>query len=46
MYAANAPAVAAGIRTRRDQAGHVDRRLWVLDGGRAVRSRRAPPRRR
>jgi len=32
----NAPAVAAGIRTRWDQAGHADRRLWVLGGDGAM----------
>jgi pyruvate/2-oxoacid:ferredoxin oxidoreductase beta subunit len=28
----NAPAVALGIRERWDQAGHADRRLWVVGG--------------
>jgi len=32
----NAPAVAAGIRTRWDQVGHADRRLWVLGGDGAM----------
>ncbi len=32
----NAPADALGIRTRWDQAGHPDRRLWVLGGDGAM----------
>jgi pyruvate/2-oxoacid:ferredoxin oxidoreductase beta subunit len=32
----NAPAVALGIRARWDQAGHADRRLWVLGGDGAM----------
>jgi pyruvate/2-oxoacid:ferredoxin oxidoreductase beta subunit/Fe-S-cluster-containing hydrogenase component 2 len=32
----NAPAVAAGIRERWDQAGHDDRKLWVLGGDGAM----------
>jgi pyruvate/2-oxoacid:ferredoxin oxidoreductase beta subunit/Pyruvate/2-oxoacid:ferredoxin oxidoreductase delta subunit len=32
----NAPAVALGIRARWDQAGHQDRRLWVLGGDGAM----------
>jgi pyruvate/2-oxoacid:ferredoxin oxidoreductase beta subunit/Pyruvate/2-oxoacid:ferredoxin oxidoreductase delta subunit len=32
----NAPAVAMGIRARWDQAGHPDRRLWVLGGDGAM----------
>ncbi len=32
----NAPAVALGIRGRWDQAGHSDRRLWVLGGDGAM----------
>ncbi|HYM85066.1 MAG TPA: thiamine pyrophosphate-dependent enzyme [Candidatus Dormibacteraeota bacterium] len=32
----NAPAVALGIRARWDQAGHEDRRLWVLGGDGAM----------
>jgi pyruvate ferredoxin oxidoreductase beta subunit len=32
----NAPAVAAGIRQRWDQAGHSDRKLWVLGGDGAM----------
>jgi len=32
----NAPAVALGIRGRWDQAGHADRRLWVLGGDGAM----------
>ena len=32
----NAPAVALGIRGRWDQAGHPDRRLWVLGGDGAM----------
>lgn len=32
----NAPAVAMGIRTRWDQAGHADRKLWVLGGDGAM----------
>jgi pyruvate/2-oxoacid:ferredoxin oxidoreductase beta subunit len=32
----NAPAVAQGIRMRWDQAGHRDRRLWVLGGDGAM----------
>jgi pyruvate/2-oxoacid:ferredoxin oxidoreductase beta subunit len=32
----NAPAVAAGIRARWDQAGHPDRKLWVLGGDGAM----------
>ncbi|MEK6720705.1 MAG: thiamine pyrophosphate-dependent enzyme [Chloroflexota bacterium] len=32
----NAPAVALGIRTRWDAAGHGDRRLWVLGGDGAM----------
>jgi pyruvate/2-oxoacid:ferredoxin oxidoreductase beta subunit len=32
----NAPAVALGIRARWDQAGHPDRRLWVLGGDGAM----------
>ena len=32
----NAPAVAAGIRARWDQAGHVARKLWVLGGDGAM----------
>ncbi len=32
----NAPTVAMGIRTRWDQAGHDDRRLWVLGGDGAM----------
>ena len=32
----NAPAVALGIRGRWDQAGHTDRRLWVLGGDGAM----------
>ena len=32
----NAPAVASGIRTRWDQAGHPDRRLWVMGGDGAM----------
>jgi pyruvate ferredoxin oxidoreductase beta subunit len=32
----NAPTVAMGVRTRWDQAGHPDRRLWVLGGDGAM----------
>jgi pyruvate ferredoxin oxidoreductase beta subunit len=32
----NAPAVAAGVRTRWDQAGHQDRKVWVLGGDGAM----------
>ncbi|MFL5712171.1 MAG: thiamine pyrophosphate-dependent enzyme [Chloroflexota bacterium] len=32
----NAPAVAMGIRARWDQAGHPDRRLWVIGGDGAM----------
>ncbi len=32
----NAPAVALGIRARWDQAGHEDRRLWVVGGDGAM----------
>jgi pyruvate/2-oxoacid:ferredoxin oxidoreductase beta subunit len=32
----NAPAVALGIRTRWEQAGHPERRLWVLGGDGAM----------
>ena len=32
----NAPADAMGIRTRWDQAGHADRRLWVVGGDGAM----------
>ncbi|MFI5225160.1 MAG: thiamine pyrophosphate-dependent enzyme [Candidatus Limnocylindrales bacterium] len=32
----NSPAVALGIRARWDQAGHPDRRLWVLGGDGAM----------
>jgi len=32
----NAPAVAAGVRARWDQAGHADRKLWVLGGDGAM----------
>ncbi|HET7029295.1 MAG TPA: thiamine pyrophosphate-dependent enzyme [Candidatus Limnocylindrales bacterium] len=32
----NAPAVALGVRARWDQAGHPDRRLWVLGGDGAM----------
>lgn len=32
----NAPAVAMGIRERWDQAGHADRRLWVMGGDGAM----------
>ena len=32
----NAPAVALGIRARWDQAGHPDRRLWVVGGDGAM----------
>ncbi len=32
----NAPAVAMGIRARWDQAGHEDRRLWVIGGDGAM----------
>ncbi|HEY7451792.1 MAG TPA: thiamine pyrophosphate-dependent enzyme [Candidatus Limnocylindria bacterium] len=32
----NAPAVALGIRARWDQAGHADRRLWVIGGDGAM----------
>ena len=32
----NAPAVAAGIRTRWDQAGHPERKLWVMGGDGAM----------
>ena len=32
----NAPAVALGIRARWDQAGHPDRRLWVMGGDGAM----------
>ncbi|MFL5770015.1 MAG: thiamine pyrophosphate-dependent enzyme [Chloroflexota bacterium] len=32
----NAPAVALGIRARWDQAGHTDRRLWVVGGDGAM----------
>jgi len=32
----NAPAVGLGIRARWDQAGHADRRLWVLGGDGAM----------
>ena len=32
----NAPAVALGIRARWDQAGHADRRLWVVGGDGAM----------
>jgi pyruvate ferredoxin oxidoreductase beta subunit len=32
----NAPAVAAGIRTRWDQAGHTARKLWVMGGDGAM----------
>jgi pyruvate/2-oxoacid:ferredoxin oxidoreductase beta subunit/Pyruvate/2-oxoacid:ferredoxin oxidoreductase delta subunit len=32
----NAPAVALGIRTAWDQAGHEDRRLWVIGGDGAM----------
>jgi pyruvate ferredoxin oxidoreductase beta subunit len=32
----NAPAVAAGIRARWDQAGHADRKLWVMGGDGAM----------
>ena len=32
----NAPAVALGIRTRWEQAGHADRRLWVFGGDGAM----------
>jgi pyruvate/2-oxoacid:ferredoxin oxidoreductase beta subunit/Pyruvate/2-oxoacid:ferredoxin oxidoreductase delta subunit len=32
----NAPAVALGVRARWDQAGHADRRLWVLGGDGAM----------
>ena len=32
----NAPAVALGIRARWDQAGHQDRRLWVMGGDGAM----------
>jgi len=32
----NAPAVALGIRERWDQAGHADRRLWVVGGDGAM----------
>ena len=32
----NAPAVALGIRARWDQAGHPDRRLWVIGGDGAM----------
>jgi pyruvate/2-oxoacid:ferredoxin oxidoreductase beta subunit/Pyruvate/2-oxoacid:ferredoxin oxidoreductase delta subunit len=32
----NAPAVASGIRSRWDQAGHADRRLWVMGGDGAM----------
>jgi pyruvate/2-oxoacid:ferredoxin oxidoreductase beta subunit/Pyruvate/2-oxoacid:ferredoxin oxidoreductase delta subunit len=32
----NAPAVASGVRTRWDQAGHADRKLWVLGGDGAM----------
>ena len=32
----NAPAVAAGVRARWDQAGHADRKVWVLGGDGAM----------
>jgi pyruvate ferredoxin oxidoreductase beta subunit len=32
----NAPAVAAGVRTRWDQADHADRKVWVLGGDGAM----------
>jgi len=32
----NAPAVALGVRARWDQAGHQDRRLWVIGGDGAM----------
>ena len=32
----NAPAVALGVRARWDQAGHEDRRLWVIGGDGAM----------
>jgi pyruvate/2-oxoacid:ferredoxin oxidoreductase beta subunit/Fe-S-cluster-containing hydrogenase component 2 len=32
----NAPAVASGIRERWDQAGHADRKLWVMGGDGAM----------
>ncbi|HET9497380.1 MAG TPA: thiamine pyrophosphate-dependent enzyme [Candidatus Limnocylindria bacterium] len=32
----NAPAVALGVRARWDQAGHSDRRLWVIGGDGAM----------
>jgi pyruvate/2-oxoacid:ferredoxin oxidoreductase beta subunit len=32
----NAPTTALGIRTRWDQAGHADRRLWVIGGDGAM----------
>jgi pyruvate/2-oxoacid:ferredoxin oxidoreductase beta subunit/Fe-S-cluster-containing hydrogenase component 2 len=32
----NAPAVATGVRARWDQAGHADRKLWVLGGDGAM----------
>jgi pyruvate/2-oxoacid:ferredoxin oxidoreductase beta subunit/Pyruvate/2-oxoacid:ferredoxin oxidoreductase delta subunit len=32
----NAPAVASGIRARWDQAGHSDRKLWVMGGDGAM----------
>ncbi|HET8784276.1 MAG TPA: thiamine pyrophosphate-dependent enzyme, partial [Candidatus Limnocylindrales bacterium] len=32
----NSPAVAAGVRTRWDQAGHADRKVWVLGGDGAM----------
>jgi pyruvate/2-oxoacid:ferredoxin oxidoreductase beta subunit/formate hydrogenlyase subunit 6/NADH:ubiquinone oxidoreductase subunit I len=32
----NAPAVAAGIRARWDQAGHAERKVWVLGGDGAM----------
>jgi len=32
----NAPTVAMGVRTRWDQSGHTDRRLWVLGGDGAM----------
>jgi pyruvate ferredoxin oxidoreductase beta subunit len=32
----NAPAVASGIRARWDQAGHQDRKLWVMGGDGAM----------